>query len=130
MTNWDKLGQIETAENINLFIPCLPFSLSPPLPSPPRRDNLGICVQIIARRVLPGEILPHPVLLEFAPDVAVVIDHQGLVKGLGQAVARIVIEFIAVSATRGGFEVVDSVVQAADAAHDRYGSVPQAVHLI
>src|SRR5262245_27642300 len=100
--------------------PCPLVYLSPRLPvasSPLRRGDLPISGQIVVSRTVPGEVLTHAIELEFAPGLAVVIDHNGLVKLLDQAVARILIEFVAVPQSRRGLEISDRVVQSADAAH-------------
>src|SRR5215470_17776371 len=114
----------------------IPLSLAPPLSrslppsSPLSRDDLAISGHIIVRRTVPGEVLAHAVELEFAPCLAVVIDHRRLIKLLDQAVARILVEFVAVPPPRRRLEISDRVIQSADAAHDRRGAIFQAVHLI
>src|SRR5262245_47891917 len=127
-------GQGDTERTFPIFsFPLSPCPLVSPsffTPSSPSRDDLAISVHIIVRRTVPGEVLAHAVELEVAPCLAVVIDHDGLIKLLDQALARILVEFVAVPPPRRRLEISDRVVQSADAAHDRRGAIFQAVHLI
>src|SRR5262245_44660030 len=73
-------------KKIPFHTPYSPFP-TPHSPSSLSRDDLAICGHIIVRRTVPGEVLAHAVELEFAPCLAVIIDHDRLIQLLGQPVA-------------------------------------------
>ena len=86
-----------------------------------------ICGQIVVSGTRPGEIFEQAVALEFAPGIAVVINHQGFINLLEQPIARIFIELVSISLPRSALEVADRIVQSANSANDRDRAIFQAV---